>query len=146
MSVERSHRGLVQRFANPPCGQLHRGFESLPLRQNAHRAPVAQWIEHQLAELRVVGSSPAGRAITWTILRTVLPTPGRRPWVLRVQAARPPRPPTTRTRLSATARAAGRRARAQPPRPSPALAASPTVAATEASVGTGPRSAARPSD
>src|SRR5450759_4005484 len=87
MSVERSHRGLVQRFAKPPWGQLHRGFESLPLRQNAHRAPVAQWIEHQLAELRVVGSSPAGRAITWTIL----PTPGVAPGSFRVRD-RPPCP------------------------------------------------------
>ena len=33
-NVERSHRGLVQRFAKPPWGQLHRGFESLPLRQS----------------------------------------------------------------------------------------------------------------
>src|SRR3954451_22118235 len=63
-------------------GNLHRGFESLPLRQSSRRwlagaspsslggvariAPVAQWIERQVADLKVVGSSPAGRANTAT--------------------------------------------------------------------------------
>ena len=58
---ERSHRGLVQRFAKPPCGvTCIEG--SNPSLSATHRAPVAQWIERQVADLKVVGSSPAGRA------------------------------------------------------------------------------------
>ena len=55
----------MRRFAKPLWGNLHRGFESPPLRQirrPASRAPVAQRIERQVADLKVVGSSPAGRA------------------------------------------------------------------------------------
>ena len=50
-ATERSHRGLVQRFAKPPCGvTCIEGSNSLPLRQTspgpaAMQAPVAQWIE-----------------------------------------------------------------------------------------------------
>ena len=36
-SMERSHRGLVRRFAKPLWGYTHRGFESPPLRQTCHR-------------------------------------------------------------------------------------------------------------
>jgi hypothetical protein len=59
---ERSHRGLVQRFAKPPCGvTCIEG--SNPSLSATHHAPVAQWIERQVADLKVVGSSPAGRAM-----------------------------------------------------------------------------------
>ena len=70
-------------------GNLHRGFESLPLRQlvpSIACAPVAQWIERQVADLKVVGSSPAGRANPPSCAVTTVP-----PWLLpcaRVRDAR----------------------------------------------------------
>ena len=67
--TERSHRGLVQRFAKPPSG-VTCSEGSNPSLSATHRAPVAQWIEHQLAELGVVGSNPAGRATRPCTTRT----------------------------------------------------------------------------
>src|SRR4249919_3592566 len=63
---ERSHRGLVQRFAKPPSGVtcFEGSNPSLSASPRAASAPVAQWIERQVADLKVVGSSPAGRAKT----------------------------------------------------------------------------------
>ena len=63
-ATERSHSGLVQRFAKPPSGvTCSEGSNPSLSATHIARAPVAQWIEHQLAELGVVGSNPAGRAI-----------------------------------------------------------------------------------
>ena len=47
---ERSHRGLVQRFAKPPCGVTciegsNPSLSARPLQPTAPCAPVAQWIE-----------------------------------------------------------------------------------------------------
>src|SRR3954469_6910276 len=58
---ERSHRGLVRRFAKPLSGVTCSEGSNPSL---SARAPVAQWIERQVADLKVVGSSPAGRAST----------------------------------------------------------------------------------
>ncbi len=71
VTLERSHSGLVQRFAKPPGGVtcLEGSNPSLSAslpRETQPRAPVAQWIERQVADLEVVGSSPAGRANNWT--------------------------------------------------------------------------------
>src|SRR3954466_16275958 len=66
---ERSHRGLVRRFAKPLSGvscsegsnpSLSASFHQVE--SPATRAPVAQWIERQVADLKVVSSSLAGRA------------------------------------------------------------------------------------
>ena len=46
----------------------------------AHRAPVAQWIERQVADLKVVSSSLAGRAIF--LPRAEPPRSARRPRAL----------------------------------------------------------------
>ena len=86
---ERSHRGLVRRFAKPLSGVtcsegsnpslsatlLRRHYACAgrggPATLNCQscrrpvpvtRAPVAQWIERQVADLKVVSSSLAGRA------------------------------------------------------------------------------------
>src|SRR5205814_7333666 len=63
---ERSHRGLVRRFAKPlsgvTCFEGSNPSLSASRADAANRAPVAQWIERQVADLKVVGSSPAGRA------------------------------------------------------------------------------------
>ncbi len=55
----------MQRFAKPPSGVtcFEGSNPSLSASSSPHRAPVAQWIERQVADLKVVGSSPAGRAI-----------------------------------------------------------------------------------
>ncbi len=51
----------MRRFAKPLSGVTC--FEgSNPSLSASARAPVAQWIERQVADLKVVGSSPAGRA------------------------------------------------------------------------------------
>ncbi len=39
------------------------GWRQVARRQRPIDASVAQWIEHQSSELRVAGSSPAGRAV-----------------------------------------------------------------------------------
>ena len=57
---ERSHRGLVRRFAKPLSGVTC--FEGSNPSLSAMRAPVAQWIEHLVADQKVVSSSLAGRA------------------------------------------------------------------------------------
>src|SRR5512141_1782600 len=57
---ERSHRGLVRRFAKPLSGVTC--FEGSNPSLSATRAPVAQWIERQVADLKAVSSSLAGRA------------------------------------------------------------------------------------
>ena len=78
--AERSHSGLVRRFAKPLKGvsSSEGSNPSLSAIAVAH-VPVAQWIERQVADLKVVGSSPAGRAISSmtyrspTLVRTTLP-------------------------------------------------------------------------
>ena len=82
--LERSHSGLVQRFAKPPSGvtcsegsnpslsarilrpmarrSVASAGEALRRVGAAQRAPVAQWIERQVADLKAVSSSLAGRA------------------------------------------------------------------------------------
>ena len=58
--LERSHSGLVQRFAKPPSG-VTCSEGSNPSLSASRSAPVAQRIERQVADLEVVGSSPVGR-------------------------------------------------------------------------------------
>ena len=64
--TERSHRGLVRRFAKPlsgvTCSEGSNPSLSAIRTPDAARAPVAQWIERQVADLKVVSSSLAGRA------------------------------------------------------------------------------------
>ena len=61
---ERSHSGLVRRFAKPLKGvsSSEGSNPSLSATIVAH-VPVAQWIERQVADLKVGGSSPLGHAI-----------------------------------------------------------------------------------
>src|SRR6188472_1741870 len=63
---ERSHRGLVRRFAKPlsgvTCFEGSNPSLSASCGQAALQAPVAQWIEHLVADQKVVSSSLAGRA------------------------------------------------------------------------------------
>src|SRR5574337_830220 len=72
---ERSHRGLVRRFAKPLSGVTcsEGSNPSLSASRTPH-APVAQWIERQVADLKAVSSSLAGRA-------TVLPLPPHCPYL-----------------------------------------------------------------
>ena len=51
----------MQRFAKPPGGVTCLEGSN-PSLSATDRAPVAQWIERQVADLKAVGSSPAGRA------------------------------------------------------------------------------------
>ena len=63
LPTERSHRGLVRRFAKPLSGvTCSEGSNPSLSASHPARAPVAQRIERQVADLKVVGSSPAGRA------------------------------------------------------------------------------------
>ncbi len=55
---ERSHSGLVRRFAKPLKGKPFRGFDSHPLR---HRG-VAQLVEHSSPKRVVAGSIPVSPA------------------------------------------------------------------------------------
>ncbi len=50
----------MRRFAKPLSGVTCSEGSNPSL--SAKRAPVAQWIERQVADLKAVGSSPAGRA------------------------------------------------------------------------------------
>jgi hypothetical protein len=61
--AERSHSGLVRRFAKPLKGvsSSEGSNPSLSATAVAH-VPVAQWIERQVADLKVGGSSPLGHA------------------------------------------------------------------------------------
>ena len=61
--AERSHSGLVRRFAKPLKGvsSSEGSNPSLSAIAVAH-VPVAQWIERQVADLKVGGSSPLGHA------------------------------------------------------------------------------------
>ena len=61
--AERSHSGLVRRFAKPLKGvsSSEGSNPSLSATIVAH-VPVAQWIERQVADLKVGGSSPLGHA------------------------------------------------------------------------------------
>ena len=61
--AERSHSGLVRRFAKPLKGvsSSEGSNPSLSATPVAH-VPVAQWIERQVADLKVGGSSPLGHA------------------------------------------------------------------------------------
>src|SRR4026209_1339123 len=62
--AERSHSGLVRRVAKPLKGvsSSEGSNPSLSATIVAH-VPVAQWIERQVADLKVGGSSPLGHAI-----------------------------------------------------------------------------------
>ena len=62
--AERSHSGLVRRFAKPLKGvsSSEGSNPSLSAIAVVH-VPVAQWIERQVADLKVGGSSPLGHAI-----------------------------------------------------------------------------------
>ena len=61
---ERSHSGLVRRFAKPLKGVSSSEGSNPSLSASPDwRVPVAQWIEHQVADLKVEGSSPFGHAI-----------------------------------------------------------------------------------
>ena len=60
-SRERSHSGLVRRFAKPLKGSSSSEGSNPSL--SASRVPVAQRIERQVADLKVGGSSPLGHAI-----------------------------------------------------------------------------------
>ena len=63
--AERSHSGLVRRFAKPLKGvSSSEGSNPSLSAIAASHVPVAQWIERQVADLKAVGSSPAGRANT----------------------------------------------------------------------------------
>src|SRR5688500_11717460 len=67
---ERSHSGLVRRFAKPLKGVSSSEGSNPSLSAtdpgnrigSAARVPVAQWIERQVADLKVGGSSPLGHA------------------------------------------------------------------------------------
>jgi hypothetical protein len=73
--AERSHSGLVRRFAKPLKGvsSSEGSNPSLSATPVAH-VPVAQWIERQVADLKVGGSSPLGHAIPTASCRE--PWPG----------------------------------------------------------------------
>src|SRR5688572_32276992 len=67
--AERSHSGLVRRFAKPLKGVSSSEGSNPSLSAtdpdppgSAARVPVAQWIERQVADLKVGGSSPLGHA------------------------------------------------------------------------------------
>ena len=61
--AERSHSGLVRRFAKPLKGVSSSEGSNPSLSAIAvSRVPVAQWIERQVADLKVGGSSPLGHA------------------------------------------------------------------------------------
>ena len=91
--TERSHRGLVRRFAKPlsgaTCSEGSNPSLSASIR-SAIDAPVAQWIEHLVADQKVVSSSLAGRART---IAGPLPAPSLPrdlPISLTVSASDPP--------------------------------------------------------
>ena len=72
--AERSHSGLVRRFAKPLKGvsSSEGSNPSLSAIAVAH-VPVAQWIERQVADLKVGGSSPLGHAIPSLLMELGLP-------------------------------------------------------------------------
>ncbi len=72
--LERSHSGLVQRFAKPPSGVTCSEGSNPSLSASA---PVAQWIERQVADLKAVSSNLAGRA-TPALRSPRMPSPPRR--------------------------------------------------------------------
>src|SRR3989304_3284593 len=63
--AERSHSGLVRRFAKPLKGVFSSEGSNPSLSPPAivvAYVPVAQWIERQVADLKAGGSSPLGHA------------------------------------------------------------------------------------
>ena len=116
--TERSHRGLVRRFAKPlsgaTCSEGSNPSLSASIR-SAIDAPVAQWIEHLVADQKVVSSSLAGRART-TKPCQVATSPHRRT----AARARPTGVPQRPCRGRSPARRAARRTRgAAPGSPAP---------------------------
>ncbi len=75
-NAERSHRGLVRRFAKPLSG-VTCSEGSNPSLSASSCAPVAQWIERQVADLKAVSSSLAGRATSSRLAHA--PPPARPP-------------------------------------------------------------------
>ena len=77
--AERSHRGLVRRFAKPLSGVTCSEGSNPSLSARTPRAPVAQRIERQVADLKVVSSSLAGRATAIVVAWTHTPRLRRQP-------------------------------------------------------------------
>ena len=80
-AVERSHRGLVRRFAKPVSG-VTCSEGSNPSLSASLRAPVAQRIEHLVADQKVVSSSLAGRATKSSVKWLLWATRGAVPFCL----------------------------------------------------------------